>query len=57
MGLNGNLAYWEAEDFGIELLNLTLGELSINVSPSLSQAISRFLNGFRLRSSIPRTRV
>jgi fatty-acyl-CoA synthase len=27
MGLHGDLAYWEAEDFGIELLNLTLGDL------------------------------
>jgi fatty-acyl-CoA synthase len=27
MGLKGDLAYWEAEDFGIELLNLTLGNL------------------------------
>jgi len=27
MGLKGNLAHWEAEDFGTELLDLTLGEL------------------------------
>ena len=27
MGLKGDLAYWEAEDFGIELLDLTLGDL------------------------------
>src|SRR5262245_54268724 len=27
MGIQGDLAYWEAEDFGLELIDLTLGDL------------------------------
>ena len=27
MGLKGDLAYWEAEDFGVDLIDLTVGEL------------------------------
>src|SRR5262249_58853265 len=27
MAIKGDLAYWEAEDFGVELIDLTLGDL------------------------------
>jgi hypothetical protein len=27
MAIKGDLAYWEAEDFGVDLIDLTLGDL------------------------------